>query len=731
MENGASAFRWKAGRHDAVVSQRKAGVFPNMSYTQEDRFIGITSPLGEDVLLLESFRGEEGVSRLFHFDLSLASENRSIDFSSIIGRAVTIRITLYDGSKRYINGYVSRFSLSGGDRQFARYHMEMVPWLWFLTRHADCRIFQNMTIPAIIEQVFKDRGYTDFKSNLTGTYEEREYCVQYRESDFQFVSRLMEEYGIFYFFEHEESKHTLVLADSTSAWQPCPNQSSAGYNLARGGLDSEDVVEEWNMSLELRSGKYSMTDYNFETPSTSLMKNEETVLKYANNTILEIYDYPGKYETTSQGGGLAKIRMQEEEAAVKIARGASCCRAFFSGYKFDLADFPVSSMNVSYALTTVYHEAAIGPGYSSGAAPEESYSNRFTCMPADVTFRPPRVTPKPVVPGPQTAVVVGKSGEEIWVDQYGRVKVQFFWDRVGQNDENSSCWIRVSQLWAGKNWGAMWIPRIGQEVIVEFLEGDPDRPIITGRVYNADQVVPYKLPDFGTRSTLLSRSSKGGGSANFNEIRFEDKKGSEQVFINAEKDMDLRVEKESREFVGANRHLIVKEDQKEKVEGSSHSEIVKNFNQKIGENMSLKVGENRQIEISADQKEKFGGSLHSEIGAMFNQKVGANMSLQVGTELQEKSGVKFAHEAGVEIHLKAGVSVVLEAGAELTLKVGGSFISMNPAEISIQAPMVLINSGGAAGAGTGSSPQSPEAAQPTAPEAPDTADDGSKGDKLS
>ena len=702
-----------------------------MSYTQENRVIAIDTPLGEDVLLLDGFSGEEGISRLFRFNLDLLSEDPAIVLKNIIGQRVTIRITLYDGNKRYVNGFVSRFAQGGVGRPFSHYQMEVVPWLWFLTRHADCRIFQNMTIPDIIEKVFKDRGYTDFKNSLTASYETREYCVQYRESDFQFVSRLMEEYGIFYFFEHEENKHTLVLADSSSACNACPGQGAAGFNLSGGGIDSEDVVEQWDLTLELRSGKYSMTDYNFETPNTSLMTNEPTVAEYADNAKLEVYDYPGKYETQSQGKTLAKVRMEEEEAWIKIARGRSGCRSFVSGYKFDLKDHPASTMDGSYALTEVNHQASVGGGYTTGELGAGTYLNSFACIPAAVPFRPPRVTPKPLVSGPQTAVVVGKSGEEIWVDKYGRVKVQFFWDRVGKEDENSSCWIRVSQAWAGKSWGAMWIPRIGQEVIVEFLEGDPDRPIITGRVYNADQEVPYTLPDNGTRSTLLSRSSKGGGSANFNEIRFEDKKDSEQIFINAEKDMDLRVEKESREFVGANRHLIVKEDQKEKVEGSSHSEIVKNSNQKIGEDMSLKVDGNRQMSITGDQKEKFGGSLHSEIGAMFNQKVGANMSLNVGAELQEKSGVKFAHEAGAEIHLKAGASVVIEAGAELTLKVGGSFISMNPAEISIQAPMVLINSGGAAGAGTGSSPESPQAAQPTAPEAPDTADDGSKGGKLS
>jgi type VI secretion system secreted protein VgrG len=702
-----------------------------MGYTQDDRFIAINTPLGKDVLLLEGFRGEESISRPFHFDLDLLSENHGVDFSKIIGQRVSIRITLYDGTPRYINGFVSRFAQGGYDPYFARYQMEVVPWLWFLTRHADCRIFQDMTIPKIIEEVFRDRGFTDFKSTLTSNYEKRDYCVQYRESDFHFVSRLMEEYGIFYFFEHEENKHTLVLADSPSACQNCPNQSTAGYNLSGGGLENEDVVEQWNMALELRSGKYTMTDYNFETPKTSLMADEPTVMEHAGNTKLEIYDYPGKYLTQTEGISLAQIRMQEEEVQVKVGRGESRCRAFVSGHKFALQDYPVQNMNDTYVLTSVRHEATIGAGYAPGqSGREEAYANRFTCFPVKVRFRPPRVTPKPVVKGPQTAVVVGKSGEEIWVDKYGRVKVQFFWDRVGKHDENSSCWIRVSQAWAGKNWGAMWIPRIGQEVIVSFLEGDPDRPIITGRVYNADQVVPYELPEYSTRSTFLSRSSKNGESKNFNEIRFEDKKGSEQIFVNAEKDMDLRVEKESREYVGASRHLIVQGDQKEQVGGSWHSKISNDSNQEVEANMSLKVNGNRQLEVVGDQKEKFDAALHSAIATEFNQKVGLAMSLEVGETRNEKTGLVYAHQAGTMIHLKSDVGVVIEAGATLTLKVGASFISMSPANISIQSPMVLINSGGAAGEGPGSSPQSPATADPTSPKAPDTADDGSKGTKL-
>ena len=317
-------------------------------------------------------------------------------------------------------------------------------------------------------------------------------------------------------------------------------------------------------------------------------------------------------------------------------------------------------------------------------------------------FRPARITPKPFVQGPQTALVVGKSGEEIWVDKYGRVKVQFYWDRQGKKDENSSCWIRVSQPWAGKNWGAMWIPRIGQEVIVDFLEGDPDRPLITGRVYNAEETVPYTLPDHQTVSTFKSRSSKGGGSANYNEIRFEDKKDSEQIFINAEKDMDLRVENDSREYVKNDRHLIVHNDQHELVEADKHGHVKGKHFEAIDGDMSLKV--------DGDVKEQVGGG----------------MSLQVGQSMNEKVGQTWAKEAGKTIHIKAGMTLILEAGMQLSLKGPGGFVDIGPAGVTIQGTMVLINSGGAAGSAPDASPQDPDA-----PKDPDTADDGTKFTKLS
>ena len=670
------------------------------NYTQEGGLFKIDTPLGKDVLLLRGFKGTESISRLFRFELDLLSENSSISFPDMVGKNVTISLKQPDGSYRYLNGIISRFAQHATEEQFTSYSAEMVPWLWFLTRNADCRIFQNKTVPDIITQVFSDLGFNDYTNSLQGSYDSREYCVQYRESDFNFVSRLMEEYGIFYFFKHEQGKHTLVLADASTAHSPCPGQSSVRYVTVSGG-PQEDVITEWQIEQELRTGKYSLEDYNFQTPSTNLMVNEPTVDEVGGNSKFEIYDYPGEYLTKGAGESLARVRMQEEEAEHLVAHGMSRCRMFVSGCKFTLEEHPRKDMNTDYVLTEIQHTAVTDAYPSSRAGEGESYSNTFTCIPLSVPFRPLRITPRPTVKGLQPAVVTGPSGEEIYSDKYGRVKVQFFWDRLGKKNENSSCWIRVSQPWAGKNWGAVFLPRIGQEVIVDFLESDPDQPLITGRVYNAEQMPPYTLPDMQTRSTFQSRSSKGGGTANYNEIRFEDLKGSEQIFVNAEKDMDHRVENDSREYIGNNRHLIVNASQLELVNADKHLHVKGKQNEKIEGNMSLDVG--------GDQK----------------QHVGGNLSLQVGQSRNEKVGMTHAMEAGQTIHLKGGMTVIIEAGMQLSLKGPGGFVDIGPAGVTIQGTMVLINSGGAAGSAPDASPDSPED-----PTDPDTADDGSKGTKL-
>jgi type VI secretion system secreted protein VgrG len=442
------------------------------------------------------------------------------------------------------------------------------------------------------------------------------------------------------------------------------------------------------------------------------MAKTHTIDEIGGNTKYEIYDYPGPHTKKSEGEDLVKLRIQEEEAIHQLVRGTGNCRTFASGYKFNVTEHSRKDMTGQYVLTEISHSASVGQSYAgSGETGGEVYRNNFVCIPLNVPYRPQRLTPKPIIQGPQTAIVKGKKEEEIWTDKYGRVKVRFHWDRLETirkgdqdepiKDEERSCWIRVSQPWAGKNWGAINIPRIGQEVIVEFLEGDPDRPLITGRVYNDALMPPYTLPDNMTRTTFLTRSTKKGSSSNFNELRFEDKKDNEQIFMNAEKDMDLRVEHDSREFVGNDRSLIVQNDQKEKVGGEQDIQIAKDQNESVGGDASLNVTGNQNVQV------------------------GQTMSLQVGQNLQEKSGQNYAHEAGMEIHLKAGMNVVIEAGLELTIMASGNFINIGPAGVAISGTLVLINSGGAAGSGSPSSPTSPKA-----PKDPDTADDGSKGGKM-
>jgi type VI secretion system secreted protein VgrG len=691
-------------------------------YSQDHRLIAVDTPLGKDVLLLQELTGIEGISSLFSYELNLlAYENESIVFKDIVGQKVTITLHLPDGTPRYINGYVSRFTQGETDkRSFTHYHAQVVPWLWFLTRQADCRIFQNLAVPDIISQVFNLFEFKDFRLSLKNSYPQLEYCVQYRETSFNFVSRLMEEFGIFYYFDHStQGKHTMVLADQSNTLPACPS-SPVSYDTQVGGLYEPEAISNWHVGQEVRTGKYTVTDYNFTTPSTSLLANDPTVVDLAASHPLELFDYPGLHTNKDQGDTVAKVRMQEEEAGYMVVSAEGNCRGLMSGYSFELKNHYRSDQNTNYVVTEVRHFASAGQSYTTaGTEGGETYSNHLTCIPASVTYRPPRVTPKPFVQGPQPALVVGKANEEIWVDKYGRVIVQFYWDRLGKKNENSSCWIRASQPWAGGNWGAMWIPRIGQEVLVSFLEGDPDRPVITGRVYNANQMPPYTLPDYQTRSTFMSRSSKGGGSSNYNELRFEDLKEHEQIFMNAEMDMDLRVEKDSREFIGANRHLIVTTNQVEQIQTDKHLHVKGNHFEAVDGNMSLNV--------TGNQMESVTGNKSLAVTGNQSESVTGNLSLAV-TGQQQDTSMSYAMKTDTTIHLNAGVSAVIEAGVDLTLKVGSNFIDINPAGVFITGTMVFINSGGAAGSAPDASPQSPDS--PTAPNDPDTADDGSKGTKL-
>ncbi len=621
--------------------------------TQADRLIRIYTPLGDDVLVPRWFEGTEEISRLYEYRIAAASENGGIKPTDIVGKRVTLAIVQADRkTERYFDGFVSHFANLPSRHRLFEYELTIVPWLWFLTRTTNCRIFQEKTVPEVIEKTFQDLGFTDFQDQTSG-HEPWIYCVQYRETAFNFVSRLMETEGIFYFFKHEKGKHTMVLADKRSAHQNCEFQSKVRMEPATssGFLRAEDSIHRWERHYQYRSGKWAHNEYNFETPTTSLQTNESTVLKIEKSESYEFYDYPGEYETKDQGEAITKLRMEEEEAGYDTAEGESDCRSFCSGFKFTLDKHEQSSQNIEYTLLSVTHKGKQGSLYANEDEGEAHYENTFECFPSTVQFRPERRTPLAVVNGTQTAVVVGPAGEEIYTDQYGRVKVQFFWDREGKKDEKSSCWIRVSQPWAGKSWGGIWIPRIGQEVVVDFLEGDPDRPIIVGRVYNEQQMVPYDLPANSTQSGFKSRSSKGGGSADFNELRFEDKKGEEQVFLQAQKDLVIVVENDETRTVGHDRKKTVQHDETTQI-GHDRSEAV-------GENETGTIGKNRDWTIAQQD----------------SLTVGQKQSISVGEE----------------ITVTAGAKITIQAGAQIMISVGPSSITLTPASIVITAPVVKIN----------------------------------------
>jgi type VI secretion system secreted protein VgrG len=549
-------------------------------YVQDNLKLKVSTPLGPNKLLLRAFRGEERISGLFQFTLEMVSEDDAIDFQAIVGKAVTITLNLSNNTEHYLNGIVGRFVQEETNLRLTRYFAEIHPWLWLLTKTSDCRVFQNKSAPDIIESVFSDLGFSDFRNDLKANYDKRDYCVQYNETAFNFVSRLMEEEGIFYYFEHGSDKHTLVLGDDSPTNPTCSGGSPVHFRQSLVDHAQDLTITRCLVEEQVVTGSYAHDDFNFETPNTDLkVESKSDTPKF------RVYEYPGGFVKKDSGEKRADLRLDALEQPQKIIRGDGFVRAFCAGHKFELKDHYRPDVNKTYVLQSVSH-----------AASQETYTNSFTAFPADLAFRPPRVTPKPTISGTQTAIVVGKAGEEIWTDKYGRVKVQFHWDQLGKNDENSSCWIRVDYGWAGKQWGGIFLPRIGQEVVVSYLEGDPDRPLITGAVYNSDQVVPYTLPDEQTKSTVKTNSSKGGGG--FNEIRFEDKKGSEELYFHAQKDHNIVVENDRTKKVLHNETNTIKGTRDLTVTGNETHTNDANFTQKVAGNYELKVTGNLTIEAT-------------------------------------------------------------------------------------------------------------------------------------
>jgi type VI secretion system secreted protein VgrG len=379
-----------------------------MAWTQDKTYISISTPLGANKLLLRSFAGEERISELFHFSLRMQSETLDLDFTQIVGKSATISVLLTDGSKRYVNGVVSRFVQAGADQRFATYHAELVPWLWLCDLTANCQIFQNKSTPDILKQVFSDLGFTDFKDSLTGTYDPREYCVQYNETAFEFVSRLMEDEGIHYYFEHADGKHTLVLADDSVSATAVPGAATVAYGTYT-NWEQQNLITRCDLEQRVISGKFALDDFNFETPSTDLLSSVDSTVA-TDGSKRRIYEYPGGFIASAKGESRAKLRIEACEQPAKVLRGDSRCRAFLPGYKFTLEKHYRTDANAGYVLAAISHSANW-----------DDYTNSFEAFPAAVPYRPARRTRKPVIPSTQTALVVGKSGEEIWTDQYGRI----------------------------------------------------------------------------------------------------------------------------------------------------------------------------------------------------------------------------------------------------------------------------------------------------------------------
>jgi type VI secretion system secreted protein VgrG len=674
----------------------------------------LTTPLPEGDLRFDSMQHNAGVSALEETQLFLLSDKAEIAPEKLLGQTVDVKIQLRDGEVRHLCGHVTRFGLGRHQGRYFGYLAEVRPWLWFLTRRSDCRIFQDMTVPDIVRKVFADYGdIAVFDFRLNGSYRTRDYTVQYRETDFNFVARLMEDEGIFWYFEHEEGEHRLVAVDSADALSAAPQAQTLPYyaNAAQASPDV-DIVTDWNFAREVRPGKVALRSYFFETPSTSLEVGTAETRQHE-QAGYEIYDYQGDYFKKGDGEQIAALRLDEAQSGHERLSGSTNACGLANGRLFTLARHPREDQNAAYFVVQTQINASINSLESGKDSGNEAgdYSCRFTALPATQAYRPPRRTPKPFVQGPQSAVVTGPAGEEIYTDKYGRVKVQFHWDRYGKKNETSSCWMRVSHPWAGKSFGAIHIPRIGQEVIVDFLEGDPDQPLITGRVYNAEQMPPWDLPGNMTQSGILTRSSKGGAYGNANAIRFEDKKGEEQLWLHAEKDQLTEVEHDEDKWVGNDRRKTIDRDETnhikrdrtetvdrnekitvhgwrtEEVDGdetitihSNRTETVdldetitihQNRKERVDLDETISIGANRREDVELNETIEIGQNRSESVGQNETIRIGANRSVTIGGMKTETVSKAKAESIGLAKALNIGLGYQIGVGAAMNTTVGG------------------------------------------------------------
>jgi len=683
------------------------------------RLMEISTPLDHDVLLFHGMHAREEVSRLSEFQINLLSEKDSINVDDILGKAVSVALELPKGGTRYFNGFVTRFSAGGTVGRYHRYRAEVRPWLWFLSRTSDCRIFQEMTVPDIIKKVFADHKMADFSMELTGSYKTRTYCVQYRETDLNFVSRLMEEEGIYYYFRHTKGHDTLVVTDSSSKHEPFSGCEKLPFIAPeKAARPDVDHIVNWDFSREVQPGAYAQDDYDFERPSVEI-KTRKVLTRSYTPSDYEMFDYPGRYLQSGDGQQLASVRIDEYGSQFETANALTNARGLSVGCSVNMYGYPRGDQNREYLVLSAEYELEYGE-YESVPQPEGAdYQCSFVAMSTKQQFRPRRLTPKPFVQGPQTAMVVGPGGDEIYTDKYGRVKVQFHWDRYGKQDQNSSCWIRVSSPWAGKAWGGISIPRIGQEVVVDFLEGDPDQPIIIGRVYNAEQMPPYELPANMTQSGVKSRSSKSGTPDNFNELRFEDKKGEEQVFLHAEKNQDIEVENDETHWVGHDRKKTIDNDESTNVKHDRTETVDNNETITIHGNRTETVDKDETITIRGNRSENVGKDETITIDKNRTENVGQNESVTIAKDQSltvqgnrtrdvtkdEKVTIGKTQDINVSEGRKATIGkddalsvskkLIIDAGDQISITTGSASITMKKdGTITIKGKDITIDGSG-------------------------------------
>ena len=631
----------------------------------------LISPLSKEDLRFSSMQHNAGVSTLEETQLVLLSDKSDIAPRDLLGRTVTVAMALRDGEKRHISGHVTRFGLGHHQGRHFGYVAELRPWLWFLTRRSDCRIFQEMTVVDIIKRVFAHYGdIAVFEFRTIGSYRKRDYCVQYRETDYNFVARLAEDEGIYWYFEHSEREHKLILVDSSVALGSSPHAASLPYYGNSGQASPDvDIVSHWTFACEVRSGAVALNSYDFQKPAAA-MDVSKLLARDHEQAVQELFDYQGDYLEKADGEQIAAVRLEEIQAQHERLSGTTNALGLANGHLFTLTRHPRDDQNAEYFVVQT-HISASTNSLESGTETGD-YSCRFTAIPATQAYRPPRRTPKPFVQGPQSAVVTGPAGEEIYTDSFGRVKVKFHWDRHNPRNETSSCWMRVSHPWAGKSFGAIHIPRIGQEVIVDFLEGDPDQPLITGRVYNADQMPPWELPANMTQSGILTRSSKGGAYGNANALRFEDKKGEEQVWLHAEKNQDIEVENDETHWVGRDRTKTIDRDEtthvkRDRTETVDHDETITIHNDR-----KERVDHDERISIGDDRTEDVGKNETISIGLNRTEDVGKNEVISIGVDRTEQVGQNETISIGENQSLSVGSNRSRTVAKNESVGIGGS-----------------------------------------------------------